>query len=355
MSNAYRPVQWNKHKRVYDIAMIAGIILFNLAFMMITKVTHPAPNHLGPPPVIMMRSTAACAFIMLHLILLIGPLARLSPRFAPLLYNRRHLGVAMFFVVLLHSFIATLFYHGLGNGNPILGIFTDNQRFDSLANFPFQVLGFAALLILFLMAATSHDFWLKNLGSSTWKAMHMLVYIAYGLTVLHVTLGVLQSELQPIYVALTALGFIAVTSLHLLAGFREHRKEASAQAASQWMRVGCVDDIPMNRALVVPIQGAERVAVFRYGNKISAITNVCAHQGGPLGEGKIIDGCLTCPWHGYQYHVDKGQSPPPFTEKVPTYRVKLDGQDVLLDPRPLAAGTPVEPAEIKERKEDSNE
>ena len=257
----------------------------------------------------------------------------------------------MFAVALVHAVLATLFYHGMGNANPILGIFTDNLRYDSLAHFPFQTLGFGALLILFLMAATSHDYWLKNLGASYWKVLHMLVYVAYGLLVMHVALGALQSELHPAYVVLTAVGIVVVGGLHLFAGFRESRFEATAQDPTEWMRVGCVDDIMPDRALVVPVKGQERVAVFRHGNKVSAISNVCAHQGGPLGEGKIVDGCLTCPWHGYQYVVENGQSPPPFTEKVPTYRVKLDGRDILLDPRPLPPGTPVEPALIAVTKE----
>lgn len=137
MSNAYRAVQWNRHKRVYDVLMMAGVALFIVAFVAVTKKTHPEPQHLGPPPVLLMRATASCAFLMLHLILVIGPLARLSPRFAPLLYNRRHLGVATFSVSAVHALIATMFYHGMGNGNPIVGIFTDNTRYDSIAHFPF--------------------------------------------------------------------------------------------------------------------------------------------------------------------------------------------------------------------------
>mgnify|MGYP003753304843 CR=1 FL=1 len=54
--------------------------------------------------------------------------------------------------------------------------------------------------------------------------------------------------------------------------------------------------------------------------------NVCKHQMGPLGEGKIIDGCITCPWHGYQYLPANGQSPPPFTEMVKT---PLQAQEVI--------------------------
>ena len=34
------------------------------------------------------------------------------------------------------------------------------------------------------------------------------------------------------------------------------------------------------------------------GKAVGVIANVCAHQNGPLGEGRIIDGCVTCPWHG---------------------------------------------------------
>jgi hypothetical protein len=47
----------------------------------------------------------------------------------------------------------------------------------------------AALLILLLMAATSHDFWLKNLTAPVWKRLHMLVYAAYALLLAHLLLG----------------------------------------------------------------------------------------------------------------------------------------------------------------------
>ena len=88
------------------------------------------------------------------------------------------------------------------------------------------------------------------------------------------------------------------------------------------------------------------MAIFKYDGKLSAVNNVCRHQGGPLGEGKVIDGCITCPWHGYQYLPGNGQSPPPFTEKVETYQLKLEGDQILLDPKPNEPGTPVEPIEI---------
>jgi nitrite reductase/ring-hydroxylating ferredoxin subunit len=87
--------------------------------------------------------------------------------------------------------------------------------------------------------------------------------------------------------------------------------------------VCAVDEIPENRAKIGLVAG-ERVAVFRYQGMISAVSNVCRHQNGPLGEGKIIDGCITCPWHGYQYRPDTGSSPPPYTDTIPTFRVRVN-------------------------------
>ncbi|MGY9054251.1 MAG: Rieske (2Fe-2S) protein, partial [Alphaproteobacteria bacterium] len=76
-------------------------------------------------------------------------------------------------------------------------------------------------------------------------------------------------------------------------------------------------------------------------------SNACAHQNGPLGEGQILFGCVTCPWHGFLYNVVDGCSPAPFTEKVPTYRVRLtDDGTVQVDPDANPPGTYVEPVPI---------
>ena len=77
---------------------------------------------------------------------------------------------------------------------------------------------------------------------------------------------------------------------------------------------------------------------------VSAISNVCQHQNGPLGEGRIVNGCVVCPWHGYEYLPDTGASPPPFTEKVPTFDVRVVAGRVLVHPQPHPPGTRVQPA-----------
>src|SRR5256712_8939987 len=167
------------------------------------------------------RAAGSAAFLLLHVVLCIGPLCRLDSRFLPLLYNRRHLGVVTFLLGAAHGIFAVIQFHSLGDKDPLVSLLTSNQNFRSLPDFPFQQLGFLALVILFLMAATSHDFWLRNLTPPIWKTLHMLVYVAYALLIGHVTLGLLQSETSPWLPFATGAGLVTVLSLHLAAASRE--------------------------------------------------------------------------------------------------------------------------------------
>jgi nitrite reductase/ring-hydroxylating ferredoxin subunit len=253
----------------------------------------------------------------------------------------------MFLLALAHGVFSVIQFHALGNVNPLVSVLTSESDYTSLGNFPFQPLGLAALFILFLMAATSHDFWLANLTAPVWKTLHTMVYVAYGLIILHVVLGVLQAETSPLLAALLAVGMVWVLGLHVVAGRKEKSPDQKIYEASRegYIDVCAVDDIPEKRAVIAVLNG-ERVAIFKYDGKISAISNVCQHQNGPLGEGCIIDGLVTCPWHGFQYRPHDGAAPEPFREKVPTFYVKIIDGRVWVDPRPNLPGTPVEPAKI---------
>ncbi|HKX30285.1 MAG TPA: Rieske 2Fe-2S domain-containing protein [Blastocatellia bacterium] len=345
MSHSYRAISWNRQKRLYDVVMISGIIVYLTTFVGLGAAIHPNAT----VETLLIRGFGTCALLLLHIVLTIGPLCRLSPGFLPLLYNRRHLGVTTFLVGLAHGVFAIIQFHALGDLNPLVSVLVSNTRYTSLADFPFQPLGLAALVILFLMAATSHDFWLANLTAPVWKGLHMLVYVAYALLIAHVTLGVLQTETGLLPAATLGLGMVVVFGLHVAAAYRERAIDSapSPEVKDDFVAVCSVDDIPNNRALICSLSG-ERVAVFKYDGKISAVSNVCQHQNGPLGEGRMIDGCITCPWHGYQYLPDSGASPAPFTERVPTFRVEIRDHQILIDPRPNPPGTRVEPAHIAE-------
>ena len=160
----------------------------------------------------------------------------------------------------------------------------------------------------------------------------------------HVALGALQQERSPLLAAILGAGLLALCALHLSAAWRERAAdrpaEGSAQAADDgFVAVCAAAEIPESRARTVCLAG-ERVAVFRYDGRISAVSAVCRHQNGPLGEGKIVDGCITCPWHGYQYRLEDGCAPAPFTERLVTHKARIRDGIVEVDPRPLPPGTP---------------
>ncbi len=345
MSSFYQSVNWNRQKFIYDGLLAAGLVLYLAVFAGVTSVVQPNAT----AETVLIRGLGTAGLLLLQFILMIGPLARLDERFTPLLYNRRHLGVLMCLLGLAHAIFAVVQFHALGDVNPLVSLLAATADAGSLRRFPFELLGLGALLILLLMAATSHDFWLANLSGPRWKRLHMLVYPAYAMLVLHVALGTLQAESSLVPPVMLGLGLLGVLGLHTAAAWREHFRDRLELTASDGMVDVCaVTDIREGRARMAVV-GGERIAVFRHDGKVSCVSNVCQHQNGPLAEGRIVDGCITCPWHGYQYRPESGTSPPPFTERIPTFNVQIREGRVLVDPKPNAPGTRVEPAVIASR------
>ena len=341
MSQSYRAVGWNRQKRRYDLTIAAGVTAYLVLFIG----GGFAIDVEATIETLVIRACGTAALFLLHVVLTIGPLCRLDRRFLPLLYNRRHLGVTTFLLAAVHGTFAIVQFHALGGVNPLASVLVTSRSYGSLADFPFQQLGLAALAILFAMAATSHDFWLRALTAPVWKALHMLVYVAYALVVAHVALGALQAERNPVLPVVLLGGVAIVATVHLLAARREHAGDREHAVGNAFVDVCAIDDIPERRARTVCVSG-ERVAVFKYDGRLSAVSNVCRHQNGPLGEGKIVDGCIVCPWHGYEYRPADGCAPPPFTEKLPTFAVKVVNGRVLIDPKPNPPGTFTEPASV---------
>lgn len=345
MSVSYQGVLWNRQKRIYDVVIASAVVIYLLLFVLLNEIFFPSIT----PETLLIRATGTLALLMLHVILSIGPLSRIDKRFLVLLYNRRHLGVTMFLIALIHGVFNIAQFHSLGNINPFVSIFLSNTHYNSFINFPFQVLGFFALIIFMLMAVTSHDFWLANLSPRVWKSLHMMVYVAYTLIIFHVMLGVIQLEHSPVIFFMLMLGMCWLIALHFFSARKEWKTDHTKlkPAVDGFIEACDVNEIIEKRAKIISANG-ERIAIFKYDGKISAVSNVCKHQHGPLGEGKIIDGCITCPWHGYQYKPDDGCSPPPFKEKVSTFNLKLIGTKILINPIPNSEGTYVEPIRISE-------
>ncbi len=349
MSVKYIPVQWNKNKWRYDAVMLAGVVLFLYIFLNLS------PDLLGYDPAINTqvhnaRAFGACAFSMMTVILCIGPLARLDTRFLPLLYNRRHFGVMTVFVALTHASYIVDWYFAFSSSNKYEALLFSNTSYGQLVGFPFEVFGIFSLLVLIILATTSHDFWMKFLSPPVWKRIHYLIYPAYLSVVAHVSLGILQDQQNHAFTVLFIGGAAVVGVLHLVAAMKERQRDLdlSTQGA-QWLDVADVSNFEEGFAKVRLLPGGDRVAVYLMDGKLSAISNACAHQNGPLGEGRVINCLVTCPWHGFQYDVRNGRSPAPFTEKVPTYNLRLRGNTVQVNAEANPPGTPVDPIGTSKR------
>jgi nitrite reductase/ring-hydroxylating ferredoxin subunit/DMSO/TMAO reductase YedYZ heme-binding membrane subunit len=348
MSASLVAVSWNRVKFIYDGVLLAAIGAYILIYVRLVPTLQPYARAVDDR-ILHMQAFGTCAFLMLTFILCLGPLARLDRRFLPLLYNRRHFGVLTAAVAATHAYYVLNWYFDDSPTDPYVAMLGSNTSYGQILGFPFEAFGIFALAILLVLAFTSHDFWLSFLTPSLWKAIHMGIYIAYAAVVLHLAFGAIQAGNNAAFAPLAIVSVAAVCFLQWWAGRREASHDgmpAAAAPETPWLLAGSLADIAPDHGFVVVVPGGERVAIFRYDGKLSALSNVCAHQNGPLGEGRVVDGCVTCPWHGFQYRPEDGCAPPPFTEKVATYRLKLDGDKVLLDPRPNPPGTRVEPVAI---------
>ncbi|MGQ0627629.1 MAG: Rieske 2Fe-2S domain-containing protein, partial [Phycisphaerales bacterium] len=106
MSVSYSAVGWNRQKLLYDGVLLGGVSLFLVLFVGIGKLigiggANPDARH--DDAMLLLRGLGIAALALLHIILWTGPLARLDARLLPLLYNRRHMGVTMCLLGIVHA------------------------------------------------------------------------------------------------------------------------------------------------------------------------------------------------------------------------------------------------------------
>jgi nitrite reductase/ring-hydroxylating ferredoxin subunit len=100
---------------------------------------------------------------------------------------------------------------------------------------------------------------------------------------------------------------------------------------SEFVKVVNTSDLPPGRAIVVEIDGRS-IALFNANGQFYALDNICAHRGGPLGEGFVDQNNLTvqCPWHGWVYGLASGTSPVNSLARVESFEVRVEGDEVKI-------------------------
>lgn len=97
-----------------------------------------------------------------------------------------------------------------------------------------------------------------------------------------------------------------------------------------FVRAARKDDVPPGKIYEFQV-GGQAIAIANVAGKFCAINSICAHEGGPLGEGELEGTVVTCPWHAWQYDVTTGKVVQNPSLGVECYPVELRGDDVFVD------------------------
>lgn len=87
--------------------------------------------------------------------------------------------------------------------------------------------------------------------------------------------------------------------------------------------------------------GGRRIALFRNGGDVYALDAACPHAGGPIADGMVRDGTVTCPWHWWRFRLDTGERVGSPAVRLACYEVTVRGGDVIVRVPPPAPPRPV--------------
>jgi 3-phenylpropionate/trans-cinnamate dioxygenase ferredoxin subunit len=101
---------------------------------------------------------------------------------------------------------------------------------------------------------------------------------------------------------------------------------------NEFINVATVDEIPLGDSKLVEI-GFTGIALFNLDGEIYAIEDMCTHDGGPLVEGTVVNGCeVKCPRHGARFDIRTGAALSfPAFEPTRTFAVRIEGNQVWVE------------------------
>ena len=156
----------------------------------------------------------------------------------------------------------------------------------------------------------------------------MVVTLLIYLVSLLIRSGNPTDRLVPIVLGIAGYGLLSLGAaiggdLVYLIGTHVNR-HAWRGAGAKWIAVdlGGLPDIPQGGPTKVRA-GINDLVVVREGDRILALHAMCAHAGGPLPEGTVVDGQIECPWHGSRFRLSDGHvTRNPAMYDQPAYEVR---------------------------------
>jgi nitrite reductase/ring-hydroxylating ferredoxin subunit/uncharacterized membrane protein len=125
--------------------------------------------------------------------------------------------------------------------------------------------------------------------------------------------------------AVSASGLLGGHISFRLAGGANHAEEVPHLVKPGWQRLMAAADLPEGKP-VRQMLGEVPVVAIRTGGAVHVLADRCSHMSGPLSDGDLADGCLTCPWHGSVFRTTDGSvARGPATAPQPAFQTREVG------------------------------
>jgi len=122
--------------------------------------------------------------------------------------------------------------------------------------------------------------------------------------------------------ALSASGLLGGHISFRLAGGANHAEEVPHLVKPGWQALMAAADLPEDQP-VRRLLGEVPVVAVRLSGAVHVLSDRCSHMSGPLSDGELADGCLTCPWHGSAFRLADGSvARGPATAPQPAFAVR---------------------------------
>ncbi len=97
-----------------------------------------------------------------------------------------------------------------------------------------------------------------------------------------------------------------------------------------FVRVADESELTVDSRKIVIVSGQE-YALFNVSGTVYCIDNACPHAGGPLGEGHVDSGAVSCPWHCWYFDIKTGEGLYGLGIGVGSYPCKVEDGAILID------------------------
>jgi len=193
----------------------------------------------------------------------------------------------------------------------------------------------AAILFMLAAAVTGASDYVDTDGTARVRATTHSTLMVVGLLLLLASLALRAGSPadRTIPIALSIVGLLVVTAGAYIGGDVVYlfgnmvSRHAFRGAGTKWIRldVGDVTDLAtLSQATPTKAKaGINDLVIVRIADTIFAMHAVCAHAGGPLAQGTVVDGCIECPWHGSRFRLTDGRvRRGPALYDQPTYEIR---------------------------------